>query len=163
MTTNWNTNSDGTFTNAANWDNGVPDSDDTAVFDRGFVAYTVTFPGSPLNPPPDYVIDRLRLRTNEVTFADDNSPFLKRPSVTVANVNPSFYSIILGDESGDPAILNMTLRRLSGNGIALIGVFTSAIGTLNVSRNISMTGISVGGYGVESKYPPVAELRIQLE
>ena len=43
VTTSWNTNSSGNFTTAANWDNGVPDSDDTAVFNRGFVAYEVTF------------------------------------------------------------------------------------------------------------------------
>ena len=35
VTTSWNTNSSGSFTTPANWDNGVPDSDDTAVFNRG--------------------------------------------------------------------------------------------------------------------------------
>ena len=35
VTTSWNTNSSGFFTAAANWNNGVPDSDDTAVFNRG--------------------------------------------------------------------------------------------------------------------------------
>ncbi len=37
VTTSWNTDASGVFTAAANWDNGVPDSDDTAIFNRGFV------------------------------------------------------------------------------------------------------------------------------
>ena len=58
VTTNWNVNS-GNFTVAGNWDNGVPDSDDTAVFNRGFLAYEVSFPGGSIfEPPPNYVIDR---------------------------------------------------------------------------------------------------------
>src|SRR5262245_13372611 len=96
VTTNWNTNSNRTFTNAANWDNGVPDADDTAIFNRGFVAYTLTFPGLPFNPPPDYVIDYLRVNTNEVTFVD--SPFTNRPSLTAAN---SGDSVVIGENAGD--------------------------------------------------------------
>ena len=109
VTTNWNTNLSGSFTKTANWDNGVPDSDDTAVFNRGFVAYTVTVPGLPFNPPPNYVIDYLRVNTNEVTFAD--SPLTNRPSLTI--VNPGF-SIVIGENIGDVAILNSTLRSVSG-------------------------------------------------
>lgn len=133
--TNWNTNSSGSFTNAANWDNGVPDSDDTAVFNRGFVAYTVTVPGLPFNPPPNYVIDYLRVNTNEVTFAD--SPLTNRPSLTVAN--PGF-SILIGENTGDVAIMNSTLRSVSGATTA-IGRAPGATGTLNVSSGtFNMSG-----------------------
>ena len=70
ITTNWN-NSNGTFTNAANWDNSVPDSDDTAV--------VPTADSSPTpSPSPARRSIRRRImssticgvRTNEVTFVD---------------------------------------------------------------------------------------------
>ena len=69
VTTSWNTNASGNFITAANWGNGVPDSDDTAVFNCGFVAYEVNFPGGSIfDPPLNYVIDRLLVPTNEVSF-----------------------------------------------------------------------------------------------
>src|SRR6187401_646499 len=79
-TSKWNTDASGSFTTAANWDNGVPGSDDTAEFNRGFVAYTVTFPGNSFSSPPrQHVIDRLVVRTNEVTLAD--SPIFIQPAI----------------------------------------------------------------------------------
>ena len=65
VTTSWNTNASGDFTTAANWDNGVPDSDDTAVFNRGFVAYEVNFPGGSIFDPPLNYLNRLSPRAYE--------------------------------------------------------------------------------------------------
>ena len=81
VTTSWNTNASGDFTTAANWDNGVPDSDDTAVFNRGFVAYEVNFPGGLIfDPPMNYPIQYLRVRTNEVSFVHNPSPSNRTPA-----------------------------------------------------------------------------------
>src|SRR5215207_273346 len=68
----WNTNSSGSFTVGSNWTAGVPLSSHTVLFRRGVgVAYTVTFPGNPINlgGTADYVTDRLRINSNNVTFA----------------------------------------------------------------------------------------------
>ena len=113
VTTSWNTNSSGVFTTAANWDNGEPVLGDTAVFNRGAgVAYTVTFPGgSILDPPPIYVIDYLRVHSNDVTFRDNSSPFITSPGFAVANPD---VSIVIGQDAGEVAILNTSLRSLSG-------------------------------------------------
>ena len=80
VTTNSINDAGGSFTTATNWDNGVPDSDDTAVFNRGFLAYTVTFPGYFLDPSPgNFVIDSLRVHTNEVSFVNSPSVIYKGP------------------------------------------------------------------------------------
>ena len=71
----------------------MPDSDDTAVFNRGFVATTTVTFLSLFDPPANYVIDYLRVHSNEVTFAD--SPFIQTsPSLTVANPD---VSIVVGE------------------------------------------------------------------
>src|SRR5262245_24252852 len=71
VTTNWNTTSGGFFGAAANWDNGVPGSSDTAVFREGPVTYTVTFLGGnpATSPPVHYLSNRLIVGNNDVTFA----------------------------------------------------------------------------------------------
>jgi T5SS/PEP-CTERM-associated repeat protein/autotransporter-associated beta strand protein len=130
VTTNWNTNSSGSFTSPANWDNGVPDSEDTAVFNRGAATYSVTFPGgSVLNPPPSYLINRLIVRTSEVTFADNSSAFVTSPILTVFNPDSS---IVIGDAAGEEAVLNTRLRGLYGAKTS-IGRVPGSTGTLNVS------------------------------
>src|SRR4051794_15467861 len=75
VTTFWNTVNSGNFSNAANWDNGVPGSSDTAVFREGIGAtYAFTFNGTnPLNPPVHYFSDRLILGKNDVTFGRQQS------------------------------------------------------------------------------------------
>ncbi len=71
VTTHWNTNSNGNFNTAADWDNGVPTSADTAVFSRGTVAsYTVTLNGAaPGFPPVVHTVDRVVVDSNTVTLA----------------------------------------------------------------------------------------------
>jgi hypothetical protein len=130
VTTSWNTDSSGSFTTAANWNVGVPTSQDTAVFNRGLVAYTVTFPGgSVLNPPPSYLVNYLRVHSNEVTFRDNSSPFTTSPSLTVSNPD---VSIVIGEIAGEVAVLNTTLLSLSGANTS-IGRNEGAEGTLNVN------------------------------
>ena len=89
VTTSWNTNSSGAWTAAANWDNGVPRGTDTAVFNRGAaVTYTVSFPGHFLiDPPMNYSSDRLIVRSNTVSFADQIGPVFLADSYTVNNAS----------------------------------------------------------------------------
>jgi T5SS/PEP-CTERM-associated repeat protein len=146
VTTSWNTNSSGNFNAASNWDNGVPDSDDTAVFNRGFLAYEVNFPGGSIfEPPPNYVIDFLRVRTNEVSFVYNPPPFNEAlPMMTVGNPG---NSIVVGELPGDVAILNMAISRLSGTN-ASIGGFPGAVGTLNVGEAFNLSGaLNIGQFG----------------
>ncbi len=147
VTTNWIDPGGGLFTDAANWDNGVPDSDDTAQFNLGIVGYTVTFPGgSVLDPPPNYVIDRLHVRQNEVTFRDNSSPFITSPSLTVANPD---VSIVVGQGAGEVAVLNTSLSSLSGANTS-IGRAAGADGTLNVTAGtFNMSGnLIIGDSGM---------------
>src|SRR5262245_2200074 len=110
-TTNWIAYS-GYFTDPANWDHGVPERERPGVFNRGFVAYEVNFPGGLIfDPPPNYPIEYLRVNTNEVSFVYTESPFVTIPSLSV--LNPGL-SIVVGENAGDVAILNTTLNSLSG-------------------------------------------------
>ena len=140
VTTSWNTNSSGDYNSFANWDNGAPDGDDVAVFDRGFVAYEVNFLAGSISPI--YPIDSLRVRTNEVSFVW--SPASAPPFLEV--LNPG-VSIVVGEDAGDVAILNMTLKSLSGRN-ASIGLAQGAEGTLNVGGTFTMSGaLTVGESG----------------
>ena len=126
----------------------MPDSDDTAEFSRGFVAYTVTFPGNSFpSPPRQHVIHNLVVRTNEVGFAD--SPvFLQPPIVKFAGLHLFDDSIIVG-EQGDVAILNTTLSNLSG-AFAQVGYGEGASGTFNVNSGtvtLINLGVGIGGTG----------------
>jgi T5SS/PEP-CTERM-associated repeat protein len=148
VTTSWNTNSGGQFTTASNWDNGVPDGDDAAVFNRGAgITYSVTFPGGPiLNPPPTYFIDYLRVNSNTVSFVGPSLPSQTIPNLTV--LNPS-VSIVIGENAGEVGILNMGLNILSGANTS-IGRATGASGTLHVSAGtFNMSGsIDIGDSGI---------------
>lgn len=112
ITTNWIDNGGGLFTDAANWDNGEPVLGDTAVFNRGAgVAYAVTFPGGAIfDPPPIYVIDYLRVHSNDVTYRDNSSTFITRPGFAVANPD---VSIVVGQDAGEVAILSTSLFSFS--------------------------------------------------
>src|SRR5688500_16361933 len=85
VTTNWIDGGGGRCTDAANWDNGEPVLGDTAVFNLGAdVAYNVTFSGGGIfDPPQIYVIDFLRVHSNNVTCRDNSSPFITRPGFAV--------------------------------------------------------------------------------
>src|SRR5262252_8697167 len=68
-TTRWNKNSSGFFGDTANWDDGVPDGFDTAVFRRGTgIAYTATLLGGnpATSPPVHYGVDKLAVGSNTV-------------------------------------------------------------------------------------------------
>jgi T5SS/PEP-CTERM-associated repeat protein len=135
VVTNWNTNSSGTFTSAANWTNGVPDADDTVAFARGAAAtYTVTFPGAfSIDPPAVYHSNLVLIDSNNVTFAQ--SPVIVR--------GPSTYAIgtqLLVADFFTGAVLTTTLATLS-TPFAAIGFAGTANGTLNVTGGtFSVTG-----------------------
>ncbi|MCI0334884.1 MAG: hypothetical protein L0228_16850 [Planctomycetes bacterium] len=147
VTTSWNTDVSGLFTTAANWDNGVPDSDDTAIFNRGFVGYTVTFPGGTIfEPPVNYAINYLRVNNNHVNFVwNDSFPLQASPSLSVLNPD---VSIVVGENAGEVGILGTTLASFSGANTS-IGRAPGANGTLNVvGGTFSMSGnLDVGDSG----------------
>jgi T5SS/PEP-CTERM-associated repeat protein len=144
VTTNWINNSGGTFTTSANWDNGVPDSDDTAAFNRGAgVAYHVVFPGGGIfDPPPSYGINSLRVHSNSVTFRDNSSEFITRPNLTVGNTADA---IVVGQNAGEAAILTTSLNQLTSgvSASAFIGRLAGSDGTLNVAAGT----FSLPGFG----------------
>jgi len=147
VTTSWNTNLGGSFTDPAKWINGVPMSADTAVFDRNAnVQYNVTFPGKINLPLPVYAFDQLRVGTNAVSFADfTNFGQWAAGSVTVNNAatNEADRGIIIGDVAGQTAVLNTTLKTFSGVA-ATVGNAAGATGTLNVSAGtLNITGSSL--------------------
>ena len=98
------------------------------------MAHTVTFPGNSFpSPPRQHVIHNLLVRTNDVGFVD--SPLFIQPAVvTVASSDPS-EPIIIGEQAGDVAILNMTLSGLSGAN-ASIGLVPGGHGHAQCRRDI---------------------------
>jgi hypothetical protein len=143
----WAAAVNGSFNDPTKWSPiGAPGTADTAIFNLGIAAYTVTFPGgSVLDPPPNYVINYLRVRQNEVTFRDNSSPFITSPSLSVAN---SGVSIVVCQDAGEVSVLSTTLRSLSGAN-ASIGRAALARGTINVlAGTLSMSSeIDVGDSG----------------
>ena len=121
ITTNWNTNSNGVFTNPANWtnpanlENVAPGAADTAVFNRGSaVSLAASFLGSPIGmPAPVYTTSRLIVRSNSVSFARGTGT--NGPSYFAGNasLDPSGRAIIVGQQNGDVATLT-TMIPVSG-------------------------------------------------
>jgi len=134
-TTSWNTNSNGVFSVAANWDNGVPDSTKTADFARTGVSYTVTFNGAASGfPPPQYQCAGLVVgSTNNVTFTK-NSLLPIAPNLTATG------EIDIGATSNDNATLNTSF--LVSCAAAHIAT-TGGVGNLNV--NVTFNIIGSGG------------------
>ncbi len=103
LISSWNTNSNGLFTAAANWNNGVPDIPDTATFNRGSgITYTVTFPGSAgVQAPPVYKNDRLLIRSNAVSFVRGTG--VNGPSYVGTNTGSGGFDpgIVIGQLNGD--------------------------------------------------------------
>ena len=114
VTTNWTNNSGGSFITSGNWDNGVPDANDTAVFRRGNVPqYNVSFfspipfpIGSAIHP----TVNRLIVGTNPVNFF-----FPLLPSTLTVDQFPGLGGgdTIIGQTASDVAVLNMNLASLS--------------------------------------------------
>jgi T5SS/PEP-CTERM-associated repeat protein len=152
----WNTNSSGSFTIASNWTAGVPLSSDTVLFRRGVgVAYTVTFPGKQINlgGTGDYVTDRLRINSNNVTFAQSTAPNLTSSTYTVTNNAPGDLAIALGDAAGDQAVLTGNLLALNtpnlnvGHGVGATGTLNINSGSLNLAGGPAGTFLYVGYFG----------------
>ncbi len=126
----WNTDSSGNFSDAINWDIGVPGLADTATFRRGNVAYTVDFIG-------DVATDKLRVGSNTVTFQSSagRGTYTAKNAV-VSSTNPG---IIIGELAADKAVVNSYLLQWSANFLILGNVAGSA-GTLNLlAGSINLT------------------------
>lgn len=141
VVTRWNTNFGGNFNVGTNWDTGVPDGDDNAVFARGSgVTYTVTFPGNSLIlPTATYLSNQVNIDSNNVSFVQSALP----------TRGPSIYAIgsylLIADFFTD-VVLNTSLGLLS-TPRADIAFGPNAVGTLNVnSGTFSVTGSDSSGY-----------------
>jgi T5SS/PEP-CTERM-associated repeat protein len=133
VTTNWNTNSSGTFGVAGNWDNGVPDTTKVAQFNRSGVTYTVTFVGSQVGLPVNHdFANRLLVGNNNVTFVKSSlTPVSPDLTVTSTDTTPTGRGVLIGVVSGDNAVLSTSIPV---NCTSLdIGADNGAMGTLNVN------------------------------
>jgi T5SS/PEP-CTERM-associated repeat protein len=152
VTTNWNTNSNGVFTNPANWtnpangENVAPGAADTAVFNRGSaVTLNASFIGSAIGqPPPVYTTSRLIIRSNSVGLARGTG--VNGPSYVAGNasVDPSNRAIIVGQQTGDVATLTTTIPVSAA--AATIADATGTSAALNVNSNsLTLTGSGTAG------------------
>jgi T5SS/PEP-CTERM-associated repeat protein len=140
VTTNWTNNNGGSFITSGNWDNGVPGSDDLAVFRRGNVPqYDVSFfspipfpLGSPIHP----TVNRLIVGTNTV-----NLLFPLLASTLTVDQFIGGGDTIIGQTASDVAVLNMNLASLSTLNATLASAAGSS-GTLNLNgaRTFNVTG-----------------------
>jgi T5SS/PEP-CTERM-associated repeat protein len=146
VTTSWNVDTNGSFTTAGNWNNGVPDSADVAVFDRGSgVAYTVTLVqllGS------DIINSRLVVGSNTVTFnpgAGAPDYFLGNTSTTEADpiLGLPVRGITIGAEANDTAAVLVSHLSLLEAVAATLGHAVGSSGTLTLNQSndrLNLTG-----------------------
>jgi T5SS/PEP-CTERM-associated repeat protein len=149
--TNWNTTSNGNFSNAGNWDNGVPDNTKVADFGLGAVSYTVTYNGATLgSPPPQYQCNQLIVSgANNVTFVRNSFPDqIVAPTLTATSTDTTHTSpgLVVGRASGDNATLNDSILTSATEGI--VGFGQGSTGTLNVSgAGMNFSELTVGYLG----------------
>ncbi|TWU27402.1 hypothetical protein Pla144_21750 [Bythopirellula polymerisocia] len=170
VTTSWISNVGGSFTDPLKWTNGVPQFNDTAVFNRNLnIQYNVTFPGrQALDPPIVYAMKQLRIGTSTVSFADStNFGLLADNSLAVINPsgNQADRGIIVGDAAGQVAVLNTILKSFLA-AAATIGDVAGSVGTVNVNGGVfSMAGsefgdsIIIGNDGAGSRAVVAGDLR----
>ncbi|MEX0612005.1 MAG: hypothetical protein WD738_20210 [Pirellulales bacterium] len=152
-TTNW-TVTNGYFTSAVLWDNGVPDAGDTAVIRRGNVSpFAVIFQTLPDQNPIDWTINRLIIGTNPVHFTETDS------MLTVAQAGHLVRfggDMIIGQTATDVAVLTSNLASLSvddatlGSAAGSSGTLhlTLATATFNVIETDEEYDLSVGSSGM---------------
>ena len=150
-TFNWNSSS-GQFDAAANWTqsgfpadhDGVPDSSDTVIFDRGNVTlYPVFFgnlnvPNSGIHP----IVDRVLIGTNPLTFV---GVFGSTLTVDSTNITETGRGVVIGTGAGDVATLNSTLVNFDTQ-YATLGSAAGSSGSLNLTSSSAGT-FSVSGTG----------------
>jgi len=136
---------DGDFNDPANFSPpDIPTASDFVRFSVGMgIPYTVTFPGNlPIESLAAYTTSQLRVRVDTVTFS--GSRRVDRGPATYAVVSGTTTEadrgIIIGELSGDTAVLNVSPASPSGLGLvafrgvaATIGDAANSTGTLNVS------------------------------
>ena len=153
----WNIGN-GLFTSASSWTrdsfdtnppdaDGVPDSDDRTVFNRGGgVTYTVTFPSHSLvQPPADYFSATTGIGSNNVSFVGSTGLQFGPSTLTTS-------AITISGSPSSPALLSTSLAQLSTE-TADIGFVSGTAATLNVNAGtFAVTGSSgedllIGGEG----------------
>jgi T5SS/PEP-CTERM-associated repeat protein len=136
-TSSWNTNNDGSFGTAGNWNNGVPNSVFVANFERGdAVSYSVTLSTT------TRTIGQLRVGSNSVAFTSNNTNIrnITADEWHQDNVN---RGVIIGVEAGDVAVVNTssTFGTLSTRA-ATIGDAAGSSGTLNLTSSNNLLNVT---------------------
>jgi T5SS/PEP-CTERM-associated repeat protein len=148
VTSSWTVGS-GSFITAANWNNGVPDTGDVAVFDRGSgVTYTVTF--SELHSA-DVTNDRLVVGSNTVTFnpalALPADYFLANPTTTEAH--PVLFTpvrgLTIGAEANDTAAVLVSHLSILQAVAATLGHAAGSDGALTLNQNGDQFNVTGAG------------------
>jgi T5SS/PEP-CTERM-associated repeat protein len=149
----WNTG-DGNFPSASNWAqsgvpvdaDGVPDADDTMLFNRGNVSpYTVSFRPPSIAIPYQATVDRLEIGTNTVTFDgfSISEPVVLDSSLTIRSIlnSQTDRGLVIGKNGTDVAVLNSTLPGGLNTVYATLGSAAGSSGTLNVNSSpFNVTG-----------------------
>jgi T5SS/PEP-CTERM-associated repeat protein len=148
VTTSWNINTNGQFTTAANWNNGVPNSADVAVFDRGSgVTYTVTFRDF-LIPGADFTSDRLVVGSNTVTFNPFGATDYFLDNTTTIEADPILglpvRGITIGADATDTAAVLVSHLALLEAVAATLGHATGSSGTLTLDQNNDLLNLTGG-------------------
>ncbi len=138
-TTHWTNNGGGSFAASGNWDNGVPDNSDTAVFRRGAIPLYPVFLGDVFNPNPDHrTVDRLIIGTNTLTLVGFAGSSL---TVDGTDTSETGRGLIIGQTATDAAVLNLALSLSAVH--ATLGSSAGSSGTLNVANgNFTVTGLT---------------------
>ena len=128
----WNTDNSGSFETASNWDNGVPGSADTAIFDRGAASYVVQF-------GTDVTNDRARFASGTVTLQPTGTAgtyVLTSPANSVV----ADRGLIIATTTGQSAMVNTYLPNLRAQA-ASVADSAGSTGSLNVLGGTLLIGL----------------------
>src|SRR5262249_27438859 len=159
----WINPTGGMFSTAANWNSGVPQAGDTAVFREGLGAtYTAGFSGGNIltGQTAHYQTNRLVVGGNDVTFS--LSGVLSQADYTVLNPTTAEAGrgTVVGELGGVVSdVATLTTRINVSGAAATIGDAVGATGTLNVAAGtFTLTGLgntvgdpailTVGNHGI---------------
>ena len=147
----WNSTG-GPFDACSNWTqsglpidaDGIPDSNDTATFNRGNVTLYPVFFGNILVPNSDIhpTVDKLVIGNNPLSFVGLYGSTL---TVDSTNITETARGVVIGSGAGDVAALTSTLATFDTQ-YATLGSAAGSTGTLNLT-SASAGAFSVSGTG----------------